>query len=61
TPAYTMVNASVAFRPFASDRTSILVSANNLFDELARRHSSYLKDFAPLAGRDVRVTLRVGI
>jgi iron complex outermembrane recepter protein len=61
TPAYTMVNASVAFRPFASDRTAILVSANNLFDELARRHSSYLKDFAPLAGRDVRVTLRVGI
>lgn len=61
TPAYTMVNASVAFRPFASDRTSILVSANNLFDELARRHSSFLKDFAPLAGRDIRVTLKLGI
>jgi iron complex outermembrane receptor protein len=61
TPAYTMVNASISFRPFADERTSILVSANNLFDELARRHSSYLKDFAPLAGRDVRVTLKVGI
>lgn len=61
TPAYTMVNASVSFRPFESDRTSILLSANNLFDEVARRHASYLKDFAPLAGRDVRVTLRVGI
>ena len=61
TPAYTMVNAFVSFRPFESDRTSILVSANNLFDELARRHSSVLKDFAPLPGRDIRVTLRVGI
>lgn len=58
---FTLVNASIAFRPFASDRTSILVSANNIFDELARRHSSFLKDFAPLAGRDIRVTLRFGI
>ena len=61
TPGYTMVNASVAFKPFGTDRTSVLVSANNLFDQLARRHSSFLKDFAPLAGRDIRVTLRLGI
>lgn len=61
TPGFTLVNASVSFRPFASERTSILVSANNLLDQLARRHASVLKDFAPLAGRDVRVTLRIGI
>jgi iron complex outermembrane receptor protein len=35
-----------------------LVQANNIFDADARRHASFLKDFAPLAGRDVRVTLR---
>lgn len=62
TDAFTLVNASIAFAPFGRDsRTTILVSANNLFDEIARRHSSFLKDFAPLAGRDVRVTLRVGL
>ena len=61
TADFTLVNASISFRPFESDRTSILVSANNIFDELARRHSSFLKDFAPLPGRDIRVTLRVGI
>ena len=61
TSGYTMVNASVSFAPWGRDsRTSILLSANNIFDELARRHSSFLKDFAPLAGRDLRATLRVG-
>ena len=42
-------------------KTSILLSANNIFDVEARRASSVLKDFAPLAGRDLRVTLRVGV
>ncbi len=62
TPAYTMVNASVSLKPFGADsRTSLLLSANNVFDVVARRHSSFLKDFAPLAGRDLRATLRFGL
>lgn len=62
TDDFTLVNASIAFSPFGrASRTSILVSANNLFDVVARRHASFLKDFAPLAGRDVRVTLRIGL
>ena len=61
TPAYTMVNTSIAWKPWGSDRTSLILSGNNLFDQLARRHSSFLKDFAPLAGRDIRLTLKVGI
>ena len=61
TRGYTMVNASVSFRPFAGNRnTTILLSANNIFDVTARRHASFLKDFAPLAGRDLRVTARIG-
>lgn len=61
TPGYTMVNASLAFRPFEGDRDiSLTLSANNIFDVTARRHASFLKDYAPLAGRDVRVTLRAG-
>jgi iron complex outermembrane receptor protein len=59
---YTMVNATIGFSPFGKDsKTSILVSANNLFDVEARRHASFLKDFAPLAGRDIRATLRFGL
>lgn len=61
TADYTMVNASIAFTPFGPDSgTTLLVSANNLFDVDARRHASFLKDFAPLAGRDIRVTARFG-
>jgi len=62
TDDYTLVNASVSFRPFGRDnRTTLLLSANNLFDVVARRHASFLKDFAPLAGRDLRATLRFGL
>lgn len=60
TKGYTMVNASLGFKPFGEDRTlSLTLSANNIFDVSARRAASFLKDFAPLAGRDVRVTARV--
>lgn len=58
---YTVVNASLSFKPFGKDsRTTLLLAANNVFDVVARRHSSVLKDFAPLAGRDLRATIRVG-
>lgn len=57
TPAYTMVNLSASWRPFGADQpTVIMASVNNLFDVEARRHSSFLKDFAPLPGRDVRLS-----
>ncbi len=60
TDGYTMVNASVSFQPFRDNpHTSIVLSANNIFDVTARRHASFLKDFAPLAGRDIRISGRV--
>jgi len=62
TDGYTLVNASIAFKPFASNRDiSLTLSANNIFDVDARRHPSFLKDFAPLAGRDIRATVRLAI
>ncbi|QDX25035.1 TonB-dependent receptor [Sphingomonas suaedae] len=62
TSDYTLVNASIAFSPWGKDNnTTILVSANNIFDVEARRHTSFLKDFAPLAGRGFRVSLRLGL
>lgn len=60
TEGFTLVNASLTFRPFADrQNSSIILSANNIFDVSARRHASYLKDFAPLAGRDIRITTRL--
>ncbi|MEP7349989.1 MAG: TonB-dependent receptor [Sphingorhabdus sp.] len=62
TAGYTMTNASVAFKPFGADNgSSITLSANNIFDVTARRHASFLKDFAPLAGRDFRITARFSL
>ena len=59
TPGYTMVNASLAVHPFGeANGSSITLSANNIFDVTARRHASVLKDYAPLAGRDIRITAR---
>ncbi|MGK2910862.1 MAG: TonB-dependent receptor [Sphingobium sp.] len=60
TANFTLVNASVNLRPWGDERPlSFALSANNIFDVDARRHASFLKDFAPLSGRDVRVTARV--
>ncbi|WP_294393926.1 TonB-dependent receptor [uncultured Sphingomonas sp.] len=59
TSGYTMTNAEVNVRPWGSERpVSFALSANNIFDVNARRHASFLKDFAPLAGRDFRITAR---
>ncbi|MBB5987448.1 TonB-dependent receptor [Sphingobium lignivorans] len=60
TAAFTLVNASLGWRPAPfADRVSLTLSANNIFDVNARRHASLLKDYAPLAGRDVRISLAV--
>jgi iron complex outermembrane receptor protein len=62
TDSFTLVNASLSVKPFAgNDRTTLLLSANNIFDVVARRHASFLKDCAPLAGRDIRVTARFSL
>lgn len=61
TDGFTFVNASIAFKPFPGNaQTTLLLSASNIFDVTARRHASVLKDFAPLAGRDIRITARFG-
>ena len=60
TDAFTLVNASLTFRPLGRNNpTSLILSANNLFDVDARRHASFTKEFVPLAGRDLRATVRL--
>jgi iron complex outermembrane recepter protein len=59
TNGYTMVNASIGFKPLGADGgINLTLSANNIFDVNARRHASFLKDYAPLAGRDIRISAR---
>jgi iron complex outermembrane receptor protein len=59
TPGYTLVNAEIEWHPLERRPSfALALAANNIFDVEARRHSSLLKDFAPLAGRDVRLTAR---
>ncbi|MCH8684985.1 TonB-dependent receptor [Pedomonas mirosovicensis] len=61
TDGYTMVNLSAAWRPWGHDRDiTLMLQANNLFDVVARRHASFLKDMAPLSGRDIRLNLHLG-
>ncbi|HWT12997.1 MAG TPA: TonB-dependent receptor [Allosphingosinicella sp.] len=60
TDAFTLVNASLTWRPWGrSNPTSLILAANNIFDVDARRHASFTKDFVPLAGRDLRVSARI--
>lgn len=60
TDDFTLVNGSVSFKPFGREsETTLIVSANNIFDVDARRHASFTKDYVPLAGRDIRVAARV--
>jgi iron complex outermembrane receptor protein len=61
TDAYFLLNASVTLHPLPDDYdATLLVQGRNLTDEEARNHVSFLKDFVPLPGRDVRVLLRIG-
>lgn len=61
TPGFTLVNASLNWRPIADNKAiNLTLAANNIFDIVARRHASYMKDYAPLSGRDIRVTARFG-
>jgi len=60
TGAYTLVGASLGWRFFVGGTVhDLLLSGANLTDEEARVHASYLKELAPLPGRDVRLTYRV--
>lgn len=55
TDGYTMLNASVTFRPLDDKDFKVFVEGRNLTDAEAREHASFLKDIAPLPGRNLRV------
>lgn len=55
TEGYTLVNASLEYRPTAS--LKLFLDGRNLTDEEAREHASFLKDIAPQPGRSWRIGL----
>lgn len=61
TLAFSLVNLSADWTPLPDRDLRLMLSAANLFDVVARRHASFLKDYAPLAGRDVRLGLSIRI
>ena len=57
TDGYTMFNAEFSYR-FADPDILVFIRGTNLGDEDARRHTSPLKDIAPLPGRSIRLGMR---
>jgi iron complex outermembrane receptor protein len=62
TRGYTMLNLGAEF-PFSGSFGNLkaILRANNLFDVEARNHLSFLKDLAPLPGRNIMVGLQGSI
>ena len=56
---YTLIDAHLAYH-FDHNRVGweLFVDGNNLSDREARPHTSFLKDFAPLAGRNIQFGVR---
>jgi iron complex outermembrane receptor protein len=59
TNGYTLVNASISYQlPIANQDISLYLHADNLTNEQARVHSSFVKDIAPRPGRNLALGLR---
>ena len=59
TDSYTLVDARLSYSlPILGTDTTIYLAANNLTDEEARVHTSFLKDQAPLPGRNLKFGLQ---
>lgn len=59
TDRYTIYNVYMTFRPMGeSSGLSVRLAALNLSDEEARLHPSFLKDVAPLPGRNFKISLQ---
>ncbi len=56
TDSYFFVNAGVGWRPLEQlPGLTLRLDARNLFDAKGRNHVSFLKEFAPLPGRSLRI------
>lgn len=59
TAGYTLLDAAVSYQfNLASVDSSVYLKANNLTNELAFVHSSFIKEIAPLPGRNIAIGIR---
>lgn len=59
TDSFAFVNLFLTWRPLADNQSVVVqVAGENLFDATGRRHSSFTKDFVPLAGRNFKASVR---
>lgn len=61
TDDFAHLNFAVTWRPFADRELSLLLQVDNALNEEGRRHTSFTKDFVPLAGRNVKLSLRTSL
>ncbi len=60
TPGYTMLNASVTYKIFAGAVVhQLLLRGRNLLNADAYNHTSFIKFYAPLPGRDISLVYRL--
>jgi len=59
TSSYNMLNATIAYKlPFTPLESEIFLRGNNLTNELAFNHASFIKNAAPLRGRNIVLGVR---
>ena len=60
--AFTLVNASLTWRPRGKNGAfAFILSGENLLDEVGRLATSETRDFVPIAGRNIRMTVTLKI
>lgn len=60
TDDFALVNFLVSWRPLANnENVTLQLAADNVFDVTGRRHASFTKDFVPLAGRNLKASVRL--
>jgi iron complex outermembrane receptor protein len=60
TAGFTMLDASFGYRLFTGEVVhDFVLQATNLTDEEARLHTSFIKELAPLPGREIKLIYKV--
>jgi iron complex outermembrane receptor protein len=60
TAGFTMLDASFGYRLFTGEVVhDFVLQATNLTDEEARLHTSYIKELAPLPGREIKLIYKI--
>lgn len=59
TDDFAFVNLLASWQPLGDRSITLQLAADNIFDVTGRRHASFTKDYVPLAGRNVKASVRL--